>query len=143
MAAILALPALYVSLLLLVFRAAAGLGWMQHGLMKAKGGGWKQAGQWIKGMGVPSFVAPLVVLLELAGGVFLVVGLIVPVVGLLFFLEMLGLVLVMKYKMKASFLRVQPQASSYEVEFVYMLVAVVLVAVGAGSLSLDGLLGLY
>jgi putative oxidoreductase len=139
----LALPAVYVPVLLLVFRALAGLGWMQHGLMKARGGGWKQAGQWIKTMGVPSAMAPLVTLMEVLGGAFLVVGLIVPVVALLFFVQMLGIVLMMKLKMKATFLRAQPTQPSYEVEFLYMIIALVLVAVGAGSLSLDGLLGLF
>jgi len=138
----LALPAVTVSLLLLVFRALAGLGWMQHGLMKMKGGGWKQAGQWIKGMGVPSALAPLVTLLEVVGGLFLVVGLFVPVIGFLFFLEMLGIVLMMKFKMKAKFLRAQPTQASYEVEFLYMIIAIALVAFGAGTISLDWLLGL-
>jgi putative oxidoreductase len=139
----LALPAVSVSLLLLVFRVLAGLGWMQHGLMKMKGGGWKQAGQWIKGMGVPSALAPLVTLLEVVGGLFLVIGLLVPVVGFLFFLEMLGIVLMMRSKMKATFLRAQPTQASYEVEFLYMIVGIALIAFGAGTISLDWLLGLF
>jgi len=94
-------------------------------------------------MGVPAFVAPLVALLEVLGGIFLIIGLIVPVVGFLFFLEMLSLVLMKKYKMKSSFLPRQQGESSYELDFLYLLISLVLIAVGAGSISLDSLLGLY
>jgi uncharacterized membrane protein YphA (DoxX/SURF4 family) len=129
---LLALPAIYTSILLLAFRLAAGAGWLQHGILKVRGGAWNQAGQWIQSMGVPAFVAPLVTLLEVGGGIFLIVGLIVPIVGFLFFLEMLSLVLMKKYKMKSSFLPKQQGQSSYELDFLYMLIALALIAVGSG-----------
>jgi putative oxidoreductase len=143
MSGLLVLPSTFGAFILLLFRAAAGAGWIQHGLMKARGGGWKQAGQWIGGMGIPAFFAPLVATFELVGGVLLIVGLLVPVVALLFFLQMAGIVIMLKTKMHATFLRSGQGGASYEVEFLYLAIALALVAVGAGSISLDALVGLY
>jgi putative oxidoreductase len=140
---LLALPAALSATVLLLFRVGAGAAWMQHGLMKARDGAWRQAGQWMRSMGVPPVLVPLVTALELLGGAFLILGLLVPVVGLLFFLEMAGIVVMKKTKMKATFLPPKPDQPSYEVDYLYMMIAVALIAVGAGAFSLDAVIGLF
>lgn len=143
MSGLLVLPSTYVSVLLLLARVAAGAVLFQHGWMKVRGGAWKQSSQWIGSMGVPAFLAPLVMALEVVGGVFLILGLLVPIVGLLFLLQMAGIMLMKKNKMKATLLPKQQGGLSYEIDYVYMIIALLLVAVGAGSLSLDAALGLF
>ena len=137
------LPSVASSLLLLLFRVGAGVGWMRHGLTKARGGAWKGAGEWIKSMGIPAGLALPVTALEVGGGIFLILGVIVPIVGALFLLLMLGIIPMKVYRMKATFLPKGQGAPSYEIDFVYLLVAIALVAFGAGSLSLDAIVGLY
>ncbi len=123
-------------------RVAVGAVLFQHGWTKVRGGAWKQSGQWIKSMGVPAFLAPLVMALEVLGGVFLILGLLVPIVALLFLLQMAGIILMKKIKMKATLLPKGQGGSSYELDFVYIVVSLLLIAAGAGSISLDSLLGL-
>ncbi len=137
------LPSSYIAVLLLVFRVAAGAAWLQHGLMKVRGGGWKQAGQWIQSMGVPAPAAPLATALEVLGGIFLIIGFLVPIVALLFLVQMAGIVIMKMAKMKATLIPKGQSGPSYEIDFTYLIIALVLIAVGAGSISLDALLGLY
>ncbi len=138
----LVLPSQAVAVLLLVFRAVVGVALFQHGLPKVRGGAWRKSGQWIASMGVPAIVALLVAALEFLGGIFLIIGLLVPLVGFLFLLQMAGIIIMKKSKMKAQFM---PKAGepSYEVDLTYLAIALVLIAVGAGSISLDALFGLY
>lgn len=143
MSGLLVLPSALVAVALLLFRVAAGGGWLQHGLMKLRGGGWRQTGQWLGSMNVPPLLAPLVTTLETLGGIFLIVGLLVPIVGFLFLLLMAGIVVMKITKTKATFLPKGQGAPSYELDLVYLAIALALVATGAGSVSLDSLLGLY
>ena len=143
MSDLLVLPSAAVAFILLLFRVAAGAALLQHGLMKARGGGWRQSAQWIRSMGVPAFFAPLVTTLEVLGGVFLIIGQLVPVVGFLFFLQMLGIIIMKRSKMKAALIPRGQGGASYEIDYAYLAIALALIATGAGSLSLDALLGLY
>ncbi|MDG6979849.1 MAG: DoxX family protein, partial [Nitrososphaerota archaeon] len=68
----------YVSL---VIRVAVGAAMIAHGMPKVKGGWGKQSGAWIATMGVPPAAARLVTLLEFFGGMFLIVGFLVPLVA--------------------------------------------------------------
>jgi putative oxidoreductase len=127
--------------LLLILRVALGAGMVLHGYPKAKGGR-VQAGQWMKSMGVPPMTADLATVLEVVGGVFLIIGLLTPLVGLFFVVQFGSIVWMKKSKMHASFISVEQGKPTYEIDAVYLLLALVFLVLGAGPFSLDGLLGL-
>jgi putative oxidoreductase len=127
--------------LALLLRVLVGAAYMLHGYPKVKGA-WKQSGQWIQSMGVPAFAAVPVTVLEFFGGLFLIVGLIVPVVAALFAIEMLAIAVMKKLKMGAALVAVGQGKASYEIDFTYLLLALALLVLGAGAFSLDSVLGL-
>lgn len=81
-------------------------------------------------------------MLEFFGGIFLVVGLIVPVVASLFAIQMLAVVAMKRSKMHASFVSVTPGKPTYEIDVLYLLLALALIVLGAGAFSLDSVLGI-
>lgn len=127
--------------LLLILRLSVGAGLVLHGYPKAKGGR-VQAGQWLKSMGLPPLAADLVTVLEFLGGIFLILGLLTPLIGLFFVVQFGSIILMKKSKMNASFISVEKGKLTYEIDAVYLLLALVFLVLGAGSFSLDGLLGL-
>ncbi|MDV3277014.1 MAG: DoxX family protein [Nitrososphaerales archaeon] len=120
-------------------RVFVGTALVMHGLPKVKGA-WKQSGQWIQSMGVPAAAAVPVAILEFFGGIFLIIGLIVPIVAGFFAIQFLAIIVMKKSKMKAALIGSQ-QKPSYEIDFTYLLLALVLVVVGAGVLSVDSVIG--
>ena len=131
----------YVPVLLLVLRLGTGVGLATHGYPKVKGAR-VQAGQWMKSMGIPAFTADLATVLEFLGGIFLVVGLLTPLVGLFFVIQFGAIIIVKKSKMHAKFISTEQGKPTYEIDFVYLLLGLVFLVLGAGPFSLDGLLGL-
>jgi putative oxidoreductase len=127
--------------LLLILRIVMGAGLVIHGYPKAKGGR-VQAGQWMKSMGVPPFTADLATVLEFLGGVFLVIGLLTPLVGLFFVIEFGAIILMKMSKMHAKFISMEQGKATYEIDVLYLLLALVFLVLGAGPYSLDHLLGL-
>ena len=127
--------------LLLILRLGAGAGLAIHGYPKAKGGR-VQAGQWMKSMGIPPFTADLVTVLEFLGGILLVVGLLTPLVGLLFVIQFGSIILMKGSKMHAKFISTEQGKPTYEIDFLYLLLALVFLFMGAGTYSLDHLIGL-
>ena len=128
----------YVPYLALVIRVWMGANMIIHARPKL-GAGTKGTVQWITSMGLPAGAAYLAIILELFGGIFLVIGLIVPIVALFFAIEMIANSLMKKYKMKAGYI-VQGKAS-YEIDILYLLLSLVLIVLGAGVASIDGLVG--
>jgi putative oxidoreductase len=126
----------YVALLVRLF---LGVGLIIHGYPKVKGG-WRQAGQWMKSMGIPASAAVFATITEFFGGLFLVVGLIVPVVAALAAIQFASIVGMKASKMKAPFISLEPGKPSYEIDAFYLILALVLVVLGAGVLSLDSVL---
>jgi putative oxidoreductase len=96
----------------------------------------------MKSMGVPPMTADLATVLEVVGGVFLIIGLLTPLVGLFFVVQFGSIVWMKKSKMHASFISVEQGKPTYEIDAVYLLLALVFLVLGAGPFSLDGLLGL-
>jgi len=127
--------------LLLVFRLAGGAGLALHGYPKAKGGR-LQAGQWMKSMGIPPITAVLVTVLEFVGGIFLILGLLTPLVGLFFVLQFGSIIWMKKSRMHASFISMEQGKPTYEIDVMYLLLALVFLVLGAGTFSLDHVLGL-
>jgi putative oxidoreductase len=132
----------YGPILLLVLRLGTGAGLAIHGYPKAKGGR-VQAGQWLKSMGIPPLAADLVTVLEfVGGGIFLILGLLTPLVGLFFVVQFGAIIWMKKSKMHAKFISTEQGKPTYEIDFVYLLLALVFLFLGAGPYSLDHLLGL-
>lgn len=128
----------YVPYLALLLRVVVGGTLMIHGYPKLKSS--EQSVNWMKSMGIPGATALLVSILEFFGGLFLVVGLIVPVVALLFAIQFISIITMKKSKIKGAY--VTSNQPSYEVDVLYLLLAIILIVLGAGALSIDGLIGL-
>jgi putative oxidoreductase len=120
----------YVGYLALVIRVWVGANFVVHARPKI-GQGMVQTTQWMKSLGLPA--------LELAGGIALILGLLVPVVGALFVVFMASNSVMKKRKMHADY--IAQEKPSYEVDALYLALSLVLVFLGAGVFSLDGALG--
>ena len=76
----------------------------------------------------------LIALLEFVGGLFLIIGLLVQPLGILFVMEMLVAILMVKRKLGL--------VSGYELDIVILAASLVLATVGGGALTLDEFLNL-
>lgn len=112
----------------LLLRVALGLLFFVHGLDKFQGGIGNTAG-WFQSIGLPGFAAYLVALIELVGGIALVLGLGTRIVSGLFVLIMLGAII--KVKFAAGFL------GGFELDLALMVMALYLVMNGSMLLSVD------
>lgn len=128
----------YIGYLALVLRVWVGANFVIHARPKLQS--LPQTVQSMKGLGVPAGATYAATALELAGGVALVLGLLVPLVGALFVLFMVSNSVLKKRKMHANY--IAQGKPSYEVDTLYLALALVLVFIGAGVLSLDGALGI-
>ena len=111
---------------------------MIHGYPKLKSK--EQSMNWMKSMGLPGATAVLAAILEFFGGLFLVIGLIVPIVALFFAIQFISITLMKKRKMKAVY--VGSGKPSYEIDILYLVFAIILIVLGAGAFSIDALIGL-
>ena len=125
----------------LILRVAVGAAMVAHGLPKVKGGWGKQSGDWVATMGVPAAAARLVTLLEFFGGIFLIVGLLVPVVAAFFAIQFAAIILMKSSKMKAGFMGAGGNPG-FELDFAYLVLSVAILLIGSGAFSLDALLGI-
>ena len=130
----------YVPYLALVLRVVVGASLMVHGYPKLRGEGKKQAMAFMQSQGVPAQAAILSGWLEFFGGLFFVIGLIVPVVALFFVMQFGSIVALKGRKMKMPY--IAPGKPSFEIDVTYLLLALILLVIGAGALSIDSLLGL-
>ena len=126
----------------LVLRLAVGGAMIAHGLPKARAGWGKKAGEWVGTMGIPPGAATLVTILEVFGGLFLIVGLLVPLVAGFFMVQFAAIIGMKWEKMKAGFMRTEGKPG-YEIDFTYLLLSLAILMLGAGEFSADGLLGLF
>ncbi len=127
------------SYLALTLRVFLGISLVLHGYPKLKGG-WRQAGQWMKSMGIPASTAVLATLLEFFGGLGLIIGLIVPVIALFLIIQFASIIAMKKSKMKARYISMEPGKPTYEIDVFYLALALVLLVLGAGVLSIDSIL---
>lgn len=128
----------YAGYLALVLRVWVGANFVIHARPKLQS--MPQTIQSMKGLGVPAGATYAATALELAGGIALILGLLVPVVGLLFVVFMAATSVMKKRRMHADYISVGKP--SYEVDALYLALALALVFLGAGALSLDGALGI-
>lgn len=128
----------YVPYLALLLRVVVGASLMVHGYPKVAGEGKKQSVAFMKSVGFPGGSAVLAGILEFFGGLFLIVGLIVPIVSFFYVLQFGSIIFMKKYRMKLGY--IAPGKPNYEIDVTYLLLALVLLVTGAGVLSLDSLL---
>jgi putative oxidoreductase len=128
----------YTGYLALIIRVWVGANFVIHARPKVRG--MPQTVQGTSGLGVPAGATYAATALELGGGIALILGFLVPIVGLLFVVFMASTSMMKKRKMHADY--IAQGKPSYEIDVLYLALALVLVFLGAGVLSLDGALGI-
>ncbi len=119
---------------ILLVRVVLGLILMGHGLPKLKN--LKAAGENFQSMGFKPgpFWGTLVALLEVFGGLALILGFLTQIFAAFVVIEFI--VILSTIKRKSGFV------GGYELDLLILAVAVLLVFVGSGSVSIDNMLGL-
>ena len=130
----------YTGYLALILRVWVGANFVIHARPKLQS--MPQTIQSMKGLGVPAGATYAATALELGGGIALILGLLVPIVGLFFVLFMVSATVMKKRKMHADYIASAQGKPSYEMDALYLALALALVFLGAGVLSLDGALGI-
>lgn len=118
-----------------IMRVVLGILFLAHGIVKFQSGLGNIAG-WFSSIGIPGFVAYAVAILEVVGGVALIIGLLTRYVSAIFVLMMIGAIFTAK--LSAGLLG-NGQMAGYELEIAYILVALHLVFVKSTALSVDSL----
>jgi putative oxidoreductase len=91
-------------------------------------------------LGIPAKATYTAAVLEFFGGIFLIIGLIVPIVALFFAIFMIANVIMKRRKMNAAY--IAPGKASYEIDITYLIISIILIVLGAGALSIDSAIGL-
>ncbi|MGA7542068.1 MAG: DoxX family protein [Nitrososphaeraceae archaeon] len=130
---------LFVPYLALVTRVWMGANMMIHGYPKLRN--MKQTAEGTKQLGIPVGATYTATVLEFFGGLFLIIGLIVPIIGLFFAIFMIANVIMKKTRMNAAYIATTDRAS-YEIDITYLILSIILIVLGAGALSVDSVIGL-
>ncbi|MFI9844057.1 DoxX family protein [Nonomuraea sp. NPDC051941] len=119
----------------LIARVVTGVIFLVHGAQKWEGG-LAATGQAFKGMGIPmpELAAMFATLVEMAGGIFLILGLLVRLVGLLLLVNMLGAI---TYVHAGH--GVLSSAGGWELPGALGALALLFLALGGGRIGIDGI----
>jgi putative oxidoreductase len=112
----------------LILRVTLGVIFLSHGFVKFQGGIENVAG-WFESIGLPGFMAYGVAIIEVIGGIALILGLGTKVVSLLFSLILLGAIV--KVKFAAGFL------DGYAYDLILLAIAIHLTMNGSKLFSLE------
>lgn len=121
----------------LILRIVLGISFFIHGISKFQGGIENTAG-WFGSIGLPGFLAYAVAIIEVAGGIALVLGLFTRIVSIIFVLLMVGAVV--KVKLAAGFLG-NGQMAGYELDLAFLAMAVSIAITGSKAYALDSFIG--
>ncbi|MHC0038429.1 DoxX family protein [Pseudoneobacillus sp. C159] len=119
----------------LILRLTLGALFLIHGIVKFQGGIENIVG-WFSSIGLPGFMAYGVALLEIIGGIALIIGLATRYVSALYALLMIGAIL--KVKLSVGILG-NGQMAGYELDLAFLAMAVFLVISDSKLLSVDQL----
>lgn len=119
-----------------ILRVVLGFTFFIHGLVKFQGGIENIVG-WFSSIGLPGFLAYGVALIEVVGGLALVVGLFTRWVSILIALLMIGATL--KVKLAVGFLG-NGQMAGYELDLAFLAMAVSIAITGSKAYALDQLI---
>jgi uncharacterized membrane protein YphA (DoxX/SURF4 family) len=89
-------------------------------------------------LGIPIGTTYTATILEFFVGLFLIIGLIVPIVALFFAIFMNANVIMKKRKMNAAY--ITTGKASYEIDITYLIISIILIVLGAGALSVDSVM---
>jgi uncharacterized membrane protein YphA (DoxX/SURF4 family) len=117
----------------LILRVTLGVLFFIHGLVKFQGGIENIVG-WFESIGLPEFMAYGVTLLEMIGGIALIIGLATRLVSALFALLMI--VAALKVKLSIGLLG-NGQMAGYELDLAFLAMAVYLAINGSKVLSVS------
>ncbi|MGM0878674.1 MAG: DoxX family protein [Bacillota bacterium] len=120
----------------LILRVTLGALFFIHGLVKFQGGIENIVG-WFDSIGLPGFMAYVVALFEMIGGIALIIGLATRLISVLFGLLMIGATL--KVKLSVGLLG-NGQMAGYELDLALLAMAVYLVINGSKAFSVDQLI---
>ncbi|MFE4706259.1 DoxX family protein [Peribacillus simplex] len=116
-----------------LLRVMLGISFFMHGLSKFKGGLDNTAG-WFQSIGIPGFMAYVVGIIELVGGIALIIGLGTRIISALLVFIMAGAIVYVKFP--AGFMG-NGEGTGYELDLVLMIIALHLVMNGSRFLSID------
>ena len=124
---------------LAILRIVLGIAMLVHGWGKLSGGVDNVAGFFGGTLGIPApgLMAWVVTIVELVGGILLVVGFLTPIAGILITLDMLGAILFAYLLRGAPFIAENGQQISWEKEAVFAAAALCIVLAGPGAWSVD------
>lgn len=125
---------------LALLRIVLGIAFALHGWSKLSGGMDGVAG-FFASIGIPaaSLVAWIVMIVELVGGILLIIGFLTQIVGILLALDMLGAIIFAYIGRGAPF--IENGAISWEKELVFGVAALGIALTGAGAWAVDDMLG--
>lgn len=115
-----------------ILRVILGLTFFIHGLSKFQGGLSNTAG-FFESLGIPGFLAYVVTVIELIGGIMLILGIGTRIVSVLFAVIMLGAIFTVK--LSAGFLG-NDQMAGYELELALLAMAIFLAIANSSTFSL-------
>ncbi|MCY9529192.1 DoxX family protein [Paenibacillus alvei] len=114
-------------------RVVLGIIFMFHGIAKFQMG-MTNVEEWFSSIGIPGFVAYIVALLELVGGIMLIAGLFTRYVSALFVVMLIGAILTAK--LSAGLLG-NAQMAGYELDLGFMMISLYLAVADRSPFSLD------
>jgi putative oxidoreductase len=114
-----------------LLRIMLGLVFLANGVVKFQGGIENTVG-WFESIGIPGFLAYIVAIIELVGGIAIILGLGTKIVSVLFGFIMLGAIFTVK--LSSGFL------NGYVYDLVLLIISIHLVLNGSKLYSLDQLL---
>ena len=120
------------SIAALLIRLGLGGIFAIHGYPKLKNPG--ASGQWLKSMGIPSGFGLFAGVVELFGGIALILGIFTPIIAVLSALWMLSTTWLAATKIKKKFV------GGWEFDIALMILALALALIGGGIFSLDRLI---
>ncbi|MEH7331765.1 DoxX family protein [Neobacillus drentensis] len=116
-----------------ILRVFLGLSFFIHGVSKFQSGISNTAG-WFDSIGIPGFMAYAVAIIELIGGLLLIIGFGIRYIAALFLFIMIGAIL--KVKLAAGFMG-NGQGAGYELDLAFAVMAVFLFLNSNSTFSLD------
>jgi putative oxidoreductase len=120
----------------LILRVTLGSLFLIHGIVKFQGGIENIVG-WFESIDLPGFMAYGVALVEIIGGVALIIGLATRFISALFAILMIGAIL--KVKLSVGLLG-NSQMAGYELDLAFLVIAIYLVINGSKVLSVSQLI---
>ncbi|MEY2193889.1 DoxX family protein [Neobacillus sp. BF23-41] len=117
----------------LILRLFLGLSFFIHGVSKFQNGIENTIG-WFDSLGIPGFVAYIVAIIELVGGLLLTIGFGTRYIAALFVFIMIGAI--WKVKLAAGFMG-NGQGAGFELDLAFAVMAVFIFLNSTSALSLD------